>query len=120
MDGAGNVYIADGQNIGGGNNMVEKVSAAGAPLKFPYTNVGSSSVPQSLKLTNIGNQSLSLASVSATTDFPLQTTGTCTVTANSGQTLASSSNCSLAYAFHPTVGGVLIAYLLNFLFPREA
>jgi hypothetical protein len=107
VDGAGNVYIADGQNIGGGDNMVEKVSAAGAPLNFPYTNVGSSSVPQSLKLTNIGNQSLSLASVSATTDFPLQTTGTCTVTANSGQTLASSSNCSLAYAFHPTGGGVL-------------
>jgi hypothetical protein len=107
VDGAGNVYIADGQNIGNGDNMVEKVSAAGAPLNFPFTNVGSSSVPQSLKLTNIGNQSLNLASLSAATDYPLQTGGTCTLTPTSGQTLATSTNCSVSYAFHPTTGGVL-------------
>jgi len=34
-DGAGNIYIADGQDIGGGDNMVEKVSATSAPLNFP-------------------------------------------------------------------------------------
>ncbi|MDQ2832575.1 MAG: DUF6067 family protein [Acidobacteriota bacterium] len=107
VDGAGNVYIADGQDIGGGNNMVEKVSVLAPPLTFPYTNVGSSSVPQSIKLSNIGNQTLNLTSLSATTDFPLQTTGTCTVTASSAQTLAPSANCSLSYLFHPTSGGVL-------------
>jgi len=107
VDGAGNIFIADGQNIGNGNNMVEKVTTVGAPLNFPYTNVGSTSVPQSLKLTNIGNKSLTLSSVSATTDFPLQTSGTCTVTAHSGQSLATSTNCSLNYAFDPTTGGVL-------------
>ena len=107
VDGAGNIYIADGQNIGGGDNMVEKVSTTGAPLNFPYTNVGSSSVPQSLNLVNIGNQSLTLSSVSATNDFPLQTGGTCTVTAHSGQTMATSTSCSLTYVFDPTAGGVL-------------
>jgi len=107
VDGLGNIYIADGQNIGNGDNMIEKVSVLSAPLSFPYTNVGSTSVPQSLKVTNIGNQTLTLNSVSATTDFPLQGTGTCTVTATTSQTLATSTTCSLAYAFHPTTGGVL-------------
>ena len=80
VDGAGNIYIADGQNIGNGDNMVEKVSATSAPLNFPFTNVGSSSVPQSVKVTNIGNQSVTFTSVSAATDYPLQTGGTCTMT----------------------------------------
>jgi len=107
VDGAGNIYIADGQNIGNGDNMVEKVTTVGTTLNFPYTNVGSSSVPQSLSLNNIGNQSLTLSTVSATTDFPLQTSGTCTVTAHSGQSLAASTTCSVTYVFDPTTGGVL-------------
>ena len=107
VDGAGNLYIADGQDIGGGDNMVEKVSATSAPLNFPFTNVGSSSVAQSVKVTNIGNQSVTFTSVSAATDYPLQAGGTCTMTGSSGQSLAPSANCSLSYAFHPTQGGVL-------------
>jgi hypothetical protein len=107
VDGAGNIFIADGQNIGNGDNMVEKVSTVAAPLNFPYTDLGSESVPQSLTLANIGNTSLTLSSVSATTDYPLQSTGTCTVTAHSGQTLTTSSSCSVAYLFDPTTGGVL-------------
>ena len=107
VDGAGNIFIADGQNIGNGDNMVEKVTTVGAPLNFPYTNVGSKSVPQSLTLTDIGNTSLTMSSVSAATDYPLQTTGTCTVTAQNGQTLTTSSSCTIAYVFDPTVGGVL-------------
>jgi hypothetical protein len=75
-------------------------------LSFPDTNVGSSSAPQSFTLTNIGNQSLVLSSVSVAADYPLQPTG-CTVTANSGQTLTSSNNCSLTYVFDPNNGGVL-------------
>jgi hypothetical protein len=106
VDGAGNLYIADGQDIGGGDNMVEKVSTT-APLSFPYTNVGSTSVPQSINVMDIGNQSLTFTSVSAATDFPLQSGGTCTMNATTGQTLASSVGCSLSYAFHPTTGGVL-------------
>jgi sugar lactone lactonase YvrE len=107
VDGAGNIYIADGQNIGNGDNMIEKVGTLPAPLNFPFTNVGSSSPPQSLNLTNIGNQSLTLSSVSVAADYPLQTTGSCTVTASSGQTLPSSNNCSLTYVFDPNNGGVL-------------
>ena len=64
-------------------------------------------MPQSVKLTNIGNQSATFASVSAATDYPLQSGGTCTMTGSSGQSLASSSTCSLSYAFHPSHGGVL-------------
>jgi len=107
VDGAGNIFIADGQNIGNGNNMVEKVSAISAPLNFPFTNVGSTSVPQSVKVTNIGNQATTFTSVSAATDYPLQSGGTCTMTGSGGQSLASSAACSLKYAFHPTLGGVL-------------
>jgi hypothetical protein len=107
VDGAGNIYIADGQNIGNGDNMIEKVGTLPAPLNFPFTNVGSSSPPQSLNLTNIGNQSLTLSSVSVAADYPLQTTGSCTVTASSGQTLPSSNNCGLTYVFDPNNGGVL-------------
>ncbi|MGD0732169.1 MAG: glycoside hydrolase domain-containing protein [Terracidiphilus sp.] len=107
VDGAGNIFIADGQTLNNGANMIEKVTTVGAPLNFPYTNVGSTSVPQSLNLMNIGNESLTLSSVAATTDFPLQTTGTCTLTAHSGQSLATSANCTVEYAFDPTTGGVL-------------
>ena len=99
VDGAGNLYIADGQNIGGGDNMVEKVSTVGAPLNFPYTNAGSSSAPQSVTLTNIGNEPLVLSSVSAPADYPSQTTGS--------QTLPSGNNGSLTFAFDPHTGGVL-------------
>jgi hypothetical protein len=103
VDGAGNIYIADGQDIGGGDNMIEKVSNLAAPLNFPYTNVETSSTPQSLTLSNIGNQPLTLTSLAAATDYPLQSGGTCTVT----QTLAPSTNCTLAFAFDPTEWGVL-------------
>ncbi len=79
------------------------MSAIGAALSFPFTNVGSTSVPQTLKLTNIGNQSLSVSNISSPTDFPLQSTSTCT----NGENLASGSNCSVTYAFAPSEGGVL-------------
>ena len=104
VDGAGNLYIADGQNIGNNDNMVEKVAATGATLSFPYTDVGSTSVPQSFTLTNVGNETFTLSSVSAPTDFPLQSTGTCST---SGQNLAAGVNCSLSFKFEPTTGGVL-------------
>jgi hypothetical protein len=107
VDGAGNIYIADGQTIGNGGNMIERVSPVGVPLSFPNINVGSSSTSQSFTLTNIGNQSLALSSVSVAPDYPLQTTGSCTVTANSGQALAPSTNCNLTYVFDPNNGGVL-------------
>ena len=107
VDGAGNIYIADGQTIGNGGNMIEKVGTLSAPLNFPFTNAGTSSPPQSVNLTNIGNQSLTLNSLASPADYPLQTTGTCTVTGQSSQTLLSGSNCSVAFDFDPTTGGVL-------------
>jgi hypothetical protein len=107
VDGAGNLYIADGQNVGNGDNVVEKVTALGVGLTFPFTDVGSSSLPQTLHLNNIGNTTLTLSSLAATTDFPLQSTGTCTVSATNSQSLATGTNCSVTYLFHPTTGGVL-------------
>ncbi len=107
VDGAGNIYIADGQNIGNGDNMIEKISTLAAPLNFPYTNNGSSSAPQSLTLANIGNQSLTLSGLSSPPDYPLQSTGTCTVTATTPQTLATGASCSVAYLFDPINAGVL-------------
>ncbi len=107
VDGAGNIYIADGQNIGNGDNMIEKVSTLAAPLNFPYTNEGTNSAPQWLTLANIGNQSLTLSSLSSPPDYPLQSTGTCTVTANNPQTLTTGSSCSVAYLLDPINAGIL-------------
>jgi hypothetical protein len=104
VDGAGNLFIADGQNIGNGANMVEKVSAAGATLSYPYTNVGSTSVPQNFTLTNIGNETFTLSSVAAPTDFTRQSGGTCST---GTQNLTTGTNCTLSFAFEPTTGGVL-------------
>ncbi|MGA2632668.1 MAG: glycoside hydrolase domain-containing protein [Terracidiphilus sp.] len=107
VDGAGNIYIADGQNIGNGDNMIEKVSTLAAPLNFPYTNEGTNSAPQWLTLANIGNQSLTLSGLSSPPDYPLQSTGTCTVTASNPQTLTTGASCSVAYLFDPINAGIL-------------
>ena len=104
VDGAGNLYIADGRNIGNGDNMIEKVTATGATLSYPYTNVGSTSVAQPFTITNIGNTTFTLSSVTAPTDYPRETGGTC---ATGTVTLTTGTNCSISFAFQPTTGGVL-------------
>ncbi len=104
VDGAGNLYIADGQNIGNGDNMVEKVNATGTTLSYPSTNVGSTSASQSFTLTNVGNTTFTLSSVTAPTDYPRETGGTCSTGSVS---LTTGANCSISFAFQPTTGGVL-------------
>ena len=104
VDGVGNLYIADGTNIGNGDNMIEKVAVSGATLSFAYTNVGSTSASQAFTLANIGNETLTLSSVTTPTDYVRETGGTC---ATGTVTLTTSTNCSIDFAFQPTTGGVL-------------
>ncbi len=102
MDGVGNLYVADS-----GNNVVSKVNTQAMPLNFGYVTANTTSAPQTITLSNIGNAALSLASLSAAADFPLQTTGTtCTVVSSPPQSLAAGGSCNLAYAFQaPSANG---------------
>jgi len=101
MDGVGNLYVADS-----GNNVVSKVNTQAMALSFGNVAANTTSAPQSIALSNIGNAALSLASLSAATDFPLQTTGTCTVVSSPPQSLAAGGSCSLVYAFQsPSANG---------------
>ncbi len=102
VDAAGNVYIADSNN-----NRVVEVNQSQQSLSFPNTVVGSTSSTQTVTMRNIGNQTLNILSLSATTDFPLEPTSNCTVTPSSGQTLAVGGFCDLDYAFQPTTTGTL-------------
>ncbi len=106
VDGAGNLYIAF-PDPNGGPGPVVKVGTTALPFNFPNTAVGATSATQTVTLANIGNQALNIASLTTTTDFPLQSASTCTVTANNAQTLASGDACDLAYAFQPTISGAL-------------
>jgi hypothetical protein len=54
LDTAGNVYFSERNN-----NVIRMVSASGAPLVFPQTNVGSGSATQTTIVTNTGNSPLS-------------------------------------------------------------
>jgi hypothetical protein len=63
--------------------------------------VGATNAAQQIvTLDNIGNQTLNIASLSSTANFPLAGTNTCT-------TLASGASCPLPYSFLPTTLGVL-------------
>ena len=66
-------------------------------LTFAATNVGQTSAPQNLTLTNSGD--LPLTSIAATVSGPFQLTNNCTAQ------LAAHSSCSLAVSFVPTQSG---------------
>ncbi len=93
VDGAGNVYIADA-----GNNLAYVESVTTPPsLTFASTAVGttSSDSPQTVAISNTGNQPLVFASVTSTKDFPAKV-GDCT-----GSPLAAGASCSLVYIYAP-------------------
>ena len=96
LDSFGNLYIADYYN-----NRIREVSAAAAPASFPNTGLGLMSPIQSVVLSNIGNSNLSIGSITATADFLVDPSGTCTGLA----TLAAGVTCNLAMLFQPQQAG---------------
>ncbi len=96
LDSFGNMYIADFTN-----NRIRQVSAAAAPASFPDTVVGQTGTTQAVTVSNIGNSDLSISGLTATADFLVDSSGTCSSLAS----LATGANCNLALDFHPQQTG---------------
>jgi sugar lactone lactonase YvrE len=92
---AGNLIISDT-----GNNVLRSVArAVGSTLTFGVQAVGTTSPAQSVSLTNTGNDTLTIVSVTATGPFAAVTdAGNCIV----GTTLAAGASCTLGVTFTPT------------------
>ena len=73
------------------------VSISPASLSFPGQLAGSMSSAQLIKLSNTGNATLSISSISSSGDF-IQSN-------NCGLNLAANANCSISVSFKPSAGG---------------
>ena len=76
------------------------VSLAPASLSFPAQNVGTTSSPLVVTLTNSGVSSLTISSIATSSDYAQ--TNTCL---SPSPTLAPLANCSISVTFTPTVAG---------------
>lgn len=94
VDQFGSLYIADT-----GNNRVEKVDATSAALAFGAVNTNTTTAAQTVTLTNIGNQPLTLSNISISSGFAQTFAGSdCTTTT----TLAAGGQCVISVTFTPT------------------
>ncbi|MGO8734679.1 MAG: choice-of-anchor D domain-containing protein [Terriglobia bacterium] len=80
-----------------GTGTVPAVSLSLTSLTFPAQQVGASSSAQSVTLSNTGDASLSITSITASGDF--SRTNTC------GSSVAASASCALTVTFKPTLTG---------------
>jgi sugar lactone lactonase YvrE len=88
---------------------VNEVNRSQSALTFANTNVDSVSAPQTLTISNAGNQTLDFSSVAASANFTVVPSGGTDCT--SSTQLASSSQCLVAVEFAPTVSGALTGTL---------
>lgn len=84
------VFSLTGIGIGQG----PAVSLSPTSLTFPTTLVRSSSAPQNVTLTNIGNQTLQITSITTSGDF--SQTNTC------GSSVVAGANCTISVTFKPS------------------
>ena len=80
------------------------VSLSVSALTFPAQLAGTSSLAQTVTLTNSGGSSLSITSI--TTDVPFSQSN------NSAPTLSAGSNCTITVVFSPTFRGLAIRALI--------
>ena len=99
VDAAGNLIIADSAN-----HRIRRVSADGAPVAFPRTNVGSQSATQTVTFRNIGNQPLTFSGISTTSGFPVDNSAT---TCSTSSPLPSGASCQIGIAFAPAAAGTV-------------
>jgi hypothetical protein len=79
------------------------IDFAPGALSFPSEQIGTTSSPQSMVVTNAGTASLAIGSISVTGDFAQ--------TNNCGASLSSGGACDVMVAFSPTAGGNLTGSL---------
>ncbi len=102
LDSADNLYVTDGSNV----YQVNRTQAAG--LVFPDTNVGSASVPQTLSVSDVGNQQLTLSNLAITGNFTQVASGTdCYLNAS----LLPGGGCLVVLTFTPQSTGILAGQL---------
>jgi hypothetical protein len=81
---------------GGGGGPAVSLSATA--LNFKKVGIGQTSAPQTVTLTNVGNATLNISSVTASGDFSISN-NTC------GATVAAGANCAVSVTFTPTKKG---------------
>ena len=97
VDGGGNFYIADSNNL-----VTREVTPAAGIVSFSSFDLGVSSPAADVTLTNSGNAALHVSSLLTTTNF--NTNGGDT-TCSSATLLAAGAGCVLGIEFLPTVAG---------------
>jgi sugar lactone lactonase YvrE len=99
VDAAGNLYVTDTSSV----YEVNRTQAA--PLSFGTTSVGSTSAPQTVTVTNAGNQPLTTSNFAITANFVQVPSGG--TDCASGVQLSSGGQCSVATEFAPSTSGSL-------------
>jgi len=100
LDAAGNLYVTDPGYV----LQINRVQAAA--LAFASTNVDSTSAPQTLTISDAGNQQLTISNLAITTYFTQTPSGG--TDCSSSTQLASGLQCLVAVQFAPTVSGPLM------------
>jgi hypothetical protein len=85
-------------NCGGGGGGSPAVSLSNAKLSFVKTVIGQTSAVKSVTLTNTGNATLNISSVTATGDFAISG-NTC------GAQVSAAASCTVSLTFTPTAKG---------------
>ena len=98
LDANGDIYVSDGNNV-------YEVNRTQAALNFGQVQEGNVSPPQTLSVTNMGNEQLTLSGLTITANYQQQASGGSDCSGNSH--LGSGVTCAIAVAFAPTAAGVL-------------
>jgi trimeric autotransporter adhesin len=97
LDPIGNLYIADSTN-----NRVREVAPTTAPITFPETAAGSSSLPITFKVANVGNAPLNLSAITPSANFSVDPG---TTTCSTSDAVPFGGSCVIGVVFSPTTGG---------------
>jgi sugar lactone lactonase YvrE len=101
IDPVGTLYITDSLN-----NLLVQIDDGTFDLAFPVTNVGGTSAPLSIQTSNIGNQPLTLESLTFPTDFQQSPVGSSPVLdCAASAVLQGGQSCVIGVAFKPTSSG---------------
>ena len=99
LDATGDVYVSDSSSV----YEVNRVQAAA--LNFGNVGVGTTSPAQTLQVSNLGNQQLTVSGLAISASYTQQASGGSDC--NSSTQLLGGSGCAIAVAFSPTTTGAV-------------